>query len=63
MLTQITERGDLPAELEAELAAAIDEFAAGFMVNQDAQDEPLLPQDAEAPAEEEQEKIVKRGRG
>ncbi len=63
VLTRITEKGDLPGDLESELAAAIDEFAAGFMADQDAEDEPLLPQDADAPADEEQEKIVKRGRG
>ncbi len=63
VLTRITEGGDLPSDLEAELAAAIDEFATGFMADQDADDEPLLPQDAEAPTAEEQEKIVKRGRG
>ncbi|HZL04573.1 MAG TPA: F0F1 ATP synthase subunit alpha, partial [Coriobacteriia bacterium] len=61
VLTTITESGDLTAETEAELEAAVDAFATGFMTGEEV--EPTFPQDDEAPAEEEQEKIVKRSRG
>ena len=63
VLTTITETRDLSAEVEEKMAAAIDEFAAGFMADADADDDPLLPQDDEALADQEQEKIVKRARG
>ena len=63
VLTTIAETRDLTAEVEERMAAAIDEFAAGFMADADAADEPLLPQDDGMPADQEQEKIVKRARG
>src|SRR5665647_1670969 len=58
VLTAITESGDLTAEVEAEREAAIDAFTTGFMTGEEV--EPTLPQESEAPAEEEQEKIIKQ---
>ena len=58
VLTAITESGDLTAEVEAEMEAAIDAFTTGFMTGEEV--EPTLPQESEAPAEEEQEKIIKQ---
>jgi F-type H+-transporting ATPase subunit alpha len=63
VLTTIRDTGDLTAEVEADMAKAIDEFAVGFMADQDATEEPLMPQDTEPPADEQQETIVKRSRG
>jgi len=58
VLTAITDSGDLTAEVEAEMEAAIDAFTTGFMTGEEV--EPTFPQESEAPAEEEQEKIIKQ---
>jgi len=40
------------------MEAAIDAFTTGFMTGEEV--EPTFPQESEAPAEEEQEKIIKQ---
>ena len=59
VLTTITQTGELDAETEAALEAAIDEFAATFVSELDELDPETPPAGMGAP-DEEQEKIVKR---
>jgi F-type H+-transporting ATPase subunit alpha len=62
VLTSIAESGELSADDEAALEAAIDEFAKGFVT--DVELEPEFAEAAGVPeAPEEQERIVKRSRG
>ncbi|WP_182111649.1 F0F1 ATP synthase subunit alpha [Actinotalea sp. JY-7876] len=62
VLTTIRETGQLSDETEAALAAAIDEFAAGFQAGKDA---PVVdtPINGDLEADIEQEQIVKQKRG
>jgi F-type H+-transporting ATPase subunit alpha len=62
VLTTIAETGQLSDETEAALEKAVDEFAEAFLAGTDAAEEAALDE-SEVPAEQEQEKIVKRSRG
>ncbi|HMO10238.1 MAG TPA: F0F1 ATP synthase subunit alpha [Actinotalea sp.] len=61
VLSSIAETGKLDEETEEALGAAIDEFAAGFLVADDAVE--VVPEAAEAEADVAQEQIVKQKRG
>ncbi|MCB2174884.1 MAG: F0F1 ATP synthase subunit alpha [Actinomycetales bacterium] len=62
VLTTIAETGKLDEETEAALEAAVDAFAAGFVVSGDELDAEM-PEAAEAEADVAQEQIVKQKRG
>ena len=62
VLTTIAETGKLDEETEAALEAAVDAFAAGFVVSGDEFDAEM-PEAAEAEADVAQEQIVKQKRG
>ena len=62
VLDTIRETGQLSDETEAELAAAVDEFAQGFLAGSDVV-AAEVPQEGDLEAEVEQEQIVKQKRG
>ena len=63
ILTTIGTTGQLTEETEAALEAAVDEFTTAFLAGTDAAPEPAPITETEAVSDQQQEQIVKRGRG
>lgn len=63
VLSTIASTGQLGEETEAALEAAVDEFTTAFLAGTDVSPEPEPIDATEAPAEQQQEQIVKRSRG